>query len=239
MRRTIFTLLIASLFTVSVIAQEDTPIPTNGTAARPEIAYRLFSTWADNYQVEATRGKTIATTFLYAGGAISLAGSALTWYGGDAIAQNACGSPMDPELKQNLTLGLGIGGAVLLVSGMVVASVPIKDYRAIYSDIFQEKDPDVREAMAVSVLRYQSDRGKEKRIASFITSFVAPILAGAIKAGINVSQDKVWSDDLLGFVGTSSWSMAGGVVSLFSKSPEERLYERYLTTRDAYLGSGR
>lgn len=239
MRRTISSLLIACLFAAPAIAQEATPIPTTVNEAKPEIAYRLFSNWADNYQVEAKRDKTIATTFLYAGGALSLGGAALTWYAGDAISEKTWGSPMDPDFKQNMTLGMGIGGAVLLVSGIIVASVPIKDYRAIYSDVFQEKDPEVREAMAVSVLRYQSDRGKEKRIASFITSFVAPILACAITAGINVSQDKRWSDDLLSSVGNSSWIMAGGLVSLFSKSPEERLYERYLATRDAYLGSGR
>jgi hypothetical protein len=238
MRRAILSLLIASSFAASAIAQS-TPIPMSAGPEKPEIAYRLFSNWADNYQVEAKRGKTIATTFLYAGGALALGGAALTWYGGDAISDNMCGSPMESDLKRDMTLGLGIGGGALLVSGMIVASVPIKDYRAIYADVFQESDPEVREAMAVSVLRYQADRGKERRIASFITSFAVPKLTGAITAGINVSQDKRWSDDLLSSVGNSSWCMAGGIVSLFSKSPEERLYERYLSTRDAYYGSGR
>jgi hypothetical protein len=238
MRRAILSLLIATLSAVSVVAQS-TPIPTAAPPEKPEIAYHLFSNWADNYQVEAKRGKAIATTFLYSGGALALGGAALTWYGGDAISDNMCGSPMDVDLKRNLTMGLGIGGGVLLVSGLIVSSVPIKDYRAIYADVFQEKDPEVREAMAVSVLRYQAERGKEGRIASFITSFAVPILAGAITAGINVSQDKRWSDDLLSTVGNSSWCMAGGLVSLFTKSPEERLYERYLSTRDAYYGSGR
>ncbi len=238
MRRAILSMLILASCAASIAAQSS-PIPTSQGVERPEIAYRLFSTWADNYQVEAKKGKAIATGFLYGGGALALGGAALTWYGGDAISSNATGSPMEADLKRNMTMGFGIGGGVLLVSGLIVSSIPIKDYRAIYSDVFQEKDPEVREAMAVSVLRYQADRGKERRVASFITSFVAPILAGAITAGVNVSQGNKWSDDLLSSVGNSSWCMAGGLVSLFSRTPEERLYDRYLTTRDAYFGAGR
>jgi hypothetical protein len=33
--------------------------------------------------------------------------------------------------------------------------------------------------------------------------------------------------------------VGGGIVSLFTKSPEERLYDRYQSARDAYFGSSR
>jgi hypothetical protein len=238
MRRMLSSLLIACICALSAIAQS-LPILPAGEGNKPEIAYRLFSNWADNYQVNAKRGKAVAETILYSGGALALGGSALTWYGGDAISNNVCGSPMDPDLKKNLSLGLGISGGAFLLSGMIVASVPIKDYRAVYADVFEEKDPEVREAMAVSVLHYQADRGKERRKLTFISGFVLPILASAITAGVNVAQDKKWSENLLSSIGDSSWCMVYSVTSLFKKSPEERLYERYLSARDAYYGSGR
>jgi hypothetical protein len=232
------TLLIACLFAASAIAQS-IPVSPTGDLEKPQFAYHLFSNWADNYQVTAKRGKRIGETILFSGAALGLAGSALTWYGGDAISNNATGSPMDPDLKRNLTMGLGISGGVFLLSGIIVASVPIKDYRAIYADVFEEKDPEVREAMAVSALHYQADQGKERRISSFLTSCLVPIIAGAITAGVNVGQGKDWNNGLLNSIANSSWWMAGGIISLFQKTPEERLYERYLSSRDAYFGSPR
>jgi hypothetical protein len=228
---------ILCLLSFSAFAQS---LPTSGfTGVKPQVAYHLFSNWADNYMVDAKRGKAIAEGILYGLGSVSLAGAALTWYGGDAISNNVSGAPMDQNLKQNLTMGFGIGGGALILAGMIVNSVPIKDYRAIYADVFQEKDPEVQEAMAVSVLRYQSDQGRERRIVSFVSGLIVPLLAGGIKAGANLSQGQPWGTDVLSTMGNSSWWMAGSIVYLFQKTPEERLYDRYLSTRDALYGSGK
>lgn len=240
MRRMLSPIVIACLFAFTAYAQSlPTPAFAEDGKPQPQIAYRLFSNWADNYMADAKRGKAIAETILYGAGAFSLAGAALTWYGGDAIADSGSGSPMNPELKQNLTMGLGIGGAALILSGIIVNAVPIKDYRAIYADVFQETDPEVQEAMAVSVLRYQSDRGKERRITSFVYGLVLPILVGGIQAGVNLTQGDPWGKDVFQTMSYSAWSMAGGIVSLFQRTPEERLYDRYLATRDAFYGTGK
>ena len=236
MRRIICSTIIACLFALAGTAQNQ---PIRFSDGKPQIAYRLFSTWADNYQVDAKRGKTVAEAILFSTGAVAVAGSALTWFGGDAISRNMSGSPMDPSLRQNLSFGLGVGGGALLVSGMIVAAAPIKDYRAIYADVFEERDSEVQEAMAASVLLYQADRGKERRVTSFLMAFAVPLLAGGIQAGVNVAQGKDWSKDLLTTVGANSWWMAGSFVSIFQKTPEERLYDRYLSTRDALNGSAK
>jgi hypothetical protein len=238
MRKIITVLLIASLGSIAAFSQ-GISVRAGSEPERPQVAYRLFSTWADNYMSEARKGKLIAETILYSGGAISLAGSALTWYGGDEISRELGSGPMDPELKQNLALGLGIGGGALILSGMIVHSVPVQDYRAIYADVFEERDPEVQEAMAVSVLRYQADKGKERRITSFISGLVVPVLVCGVTAGINASQGRNWSDGLEGSLQGSSWGFVGSLTSIFTKSPEERLYERYLATRDALYGTGR
>jgi hypothetical protein len=231
--------LLSSLVCLVSLSAFSQSIPTSSPQAKPQIAYRLFSNWADNYQAEATRGKAIGQGVLFGGGALLLGGAAATWYGGDRIATEISGSPMDPELKQNLALGLGIGGITLLASGMIVGSVPIKDYRAIYADVFMEKDPEVQEAMAASVLHYQADKGKERRITSFISGIAVPLVAGLITAGINTTQGKSWDAGLWDSLKGSSWSIGGSIIYLFEKTPEERLYERYLSTRDALYAEGR
>jgi hypothetical protein len=242
MKRKLLTALVVGLISLAAFAEpEGTPLPTDQKpkGQSPEIAYHLFSNWADNYQVRARKNKAIAETVLFSTGGLALGGAALIWFSGDRISENCNGSPMNSETKRDLTMGLGITGGALVLSGIIVSAVPIKDYRAIYSDVFEEQDPEVREAMAVSVLRYQADRGKERRIANFIWSCALPIIAGAVTAGANISNDERWNKDLLSSMANSSWCMAGGVVSLFTKSPEERLYDRYLNTRDAYYGATR
>jgi len=240
MQRIISSALLFSICALTIGAQSlDAHAPSASIEAKPQIAYRLFSTWADNYESSAKHGKAVASGILYGGAALCLGGSALTWYGGNEISQSISGSTMDPEIRRDIALGLGLGGGALLITGMIVSSTSIKDYRSIYADVFEEKDPEVQEAMAVSVLRYQADQGKERRITSFVSSFAVPILAAGIRAGINVAAGDPWGKDVLSSVQGASWWMVGGLVSLFQKSKEERLYERYLSTRDALYGSSR
>jgi hypothetical protein len=243
MKRTILALLSVCILALPNFAEtEETALPTTLPREKresPQLAYSLFSTWADNYQTSARKRKHVAEGVLFGGSALFAGGAALTWFSGDSISESNNGRPMDREEKQGLTAGLGITAGALLVSGAIVASVPIKDYRAIYSDVFQEKDPEVREAMAVSVLRYQADRGKEGRIANFIWSCALPIMVGGIAVCANLSEGDEWNKGVLGSMGNASWGLAGGVVSLVTKSPEERLYERYLNARDAYYGTQR
>ena len=111
MRRILSTVLIACLVSLSAFAQS---LPTSSQDSKPQIAYHLFSTWADDYMSRAKRGKIVGETILYSTGALALGGAALTWYGGDEISNNVSGSPMDPMVKQNVAMGLGIGGAVLI-----------------------------------------------------------------------------------------------------------------------------
>jgi hypothetical protein len=231
--------MIASLLTLCALClplAAQTPIETTGesVAEKPQIAYRLFSNWADNYMADQTRGKQAAEGIMFGLGALCIAGSATTWFAGDAISINSYGSPMNPDTKGGVTLGLGIAGGVILLSGAIVAAVPIKDYRAIYADVFNEKDPEVREAMAVSALRYQADRGKEGRMRAFFMGFAVPLIAGGITAGVNAASGERWDKNLWNTMSGSSWCIAGSIFSLFQKSPEEQLYDRYLTARKAY-----
>jgi hypothetical protein len=228
--------LAACLFAATSAAFAQISLAMDGAGSRPQIAYRLFSSWVDENEREAGKGKGIAISLLFTGGGLALGGAIATFAGGDKISQSVSGQPMEPLLKQNLVIGLGIASAGLYTAGFLVAASKAPEYRRIYSDVFGEPDPDVQEAMAVSILRYQADKGKEKRIASFISALALPLITGGIRASINLSKGDPWADGVFDSIKGQSWSIASGLVSLVSKTPEERLYERYLATRDALYG---
>jgi hypothetical protein len=236
MKRSLYSALLLTVCAYSLSSQS---LGTRAPEERPQIAYRLFSTWADNYQESTRHGKTVASGILYGAGALCTAGAVTAYYENDELADLFNRGPMDVETRDNLAMGLGIGAGALVLSGIIVSAAPVKDYRSIYADVFEERDPEVQEAMAVSVLRYQADQGKERRISSFIWSFAVPLLSSCITAGANVASGRSWDSGVLDGLKGSSWWIAGSVVSLFQKSKEERLYERYLATRDALYGSGR
>ncbi len=206
-------------------------------AEQPQIAYRIFSSWVDDRMERAPREKKAASIALFTIGGTVLGAGATTYFAGDDISRWMTGSPMDGELRENLSLGLAIGGASLLVAGAFVSSAPLKDYRAIYSDVFNESDPEVQEAMAVAALKYQADRGKERRITSFVSGLAVPIFAGLLRVGANLIEGDEWTEGVWPSMQWSCWSAANGLVDLFRKTDEERRYERYLTARDALYGA--
>jgi hypothetical protein len=233
MRRTIATLLAVCLSTLGAIAQ-DYPVSSGGS--RPQIAYRMLTTWVDGYERDAGQGKKVATSILYSMGGVGVAAAGATYLWGDDISRQVMGKPLSSDARQGIILGAGLGGAALIAAGLIVDAVPIEDKRAVYADIFEEHDAEVQEAMAVSVLRDQAQRGKERRIASFLSSLIVPLVTGGIRVGVNLALGEPWAKDVTKNVGYSSWSAASGILALFSKSKEELLYERYLTARDSLYG---
>ena len=227
--RRIFALVLA----ISALAlPAQVPDPAR-TGEKPQLAFLLLSTWTDRHQRDAERGKSLASGILYGSGVAAGTSAGLIGMRGDLLSSYVLGAPMDSDLRQNLAIGLGLGGAALVIAGFAVTLIPIPDYREDYADVFNEGDPDTREALAVSTLSFNADKGKDRRIATFISSFLVPVVMGGLRVGFNLSESKAWSDGLLNSLGSTSWSIAAGLTSLFSKSPEEQLYDRYLSARDA------
>ncbi len=234
MKRSLSLMLCLAAIAFPLASQVQVPEPATDN---PQIAYRIFSSWVEDKQQRAPRDKAAAMAVLYTVGGVTLGAGAATYFAGDDISERLTGSPMDRELRDNLSLGLAIGGASLIVAGVMVSSVPLRDYRAMYSDVLNEKDPEVREAMAVAALKYQADRGKERRITSFVSGLAVPVLAGLLRAGANLAQGQEWTDGVWPSMQWSCWSAANGVVQLFQKTDEERRYARYLAARDAFYGA--
>lgn len=234
MKHRLFAIFCACILVANAIAQST--IPSN-TQDSTQIAYKLLAAWADKSYADQRYGKNVATGILAGSGGLLITSAAVTYFAGDSISRSATGAPMNGDLKQNLSLGLGAGGLALVGAGLIVAAVPLQDPHLVWSDVFKENDASLREAMAVSAIRSLAQQGKERRMVSFITSFLVPVLTGGIQVGVNLSQNKVWSDGLLKTIGSSTWSIAGGVASLLTTSPEEKLYERYLVAKSAYQGT--
>lgn len=204
--------------------------------AQPEIAYRILSGYVEKRESAGDKGAKVAGAVLSSIGGLAIGGAAVSWFGSDAIADAMSAPRLDQETKLGLTIGLGVGGAAFAVGGAALIAAKPFDYRAAYAEVFTERDPAVREALSVAVLRDLAIRGREERVAGALSSLLVPLVSSAIRVAVNVSEDKVWSDNLFSGVSWSSWSLVGGITGLLSTSEEERLYEKYLAGRDALYG---
>jgi hypothetical protein len=110
---------------------------------------------------------------------------------------------------------------------------PVPDYREKYRLVFMEKDPVVQEALAASSLKEMADQGRDHRIASGLSTLLSPLVYMGVQAIINVSSNRNWYDNMSGGLWWLAGSAVSGGISLISPSSEERLYDKYLSARDA------
>lgn len=209
---------------------------SSGFAQEPQLAYRILTGYVEKKEATAGAGRRIGGGILTATGGLMIGAAATTWCFGDAIAAELGGGAMDPDLRFNLSLGLGLGGLATTGIGIGILASRPKNYRAEYAEVFTEVDPQIQEALAVAALRNMAVQGKKNRITGALSSLLAPVIYSAIKAGVNVSQGKAWDDDILSGLYWNAFSITGGITSLFSESEEERLYDKYLVGRDALYG---
>jgi hypothetical protein len=209
-----------------------------GAEEQPQIAYRILTGYIDKKASESLSGRKGAGIGLSIGGGLVLASGAVTYLWGDSIARAAGGPALDPTVKTSVSIGLGVGGLALLSIGGSLAAARPKDYRSEYGEVFEERDPLVREALAVAVLRDLAIKGEKKRVSGAVMNLLFPVIYGAIQAGANLSQGKVWHDQVLNGLYWTAWNVASGVSELFGSSEEERLYEKYRAGREALFGNG-
>jgi hypothetical protein len=197
-------------------------------SSQPQIAYRIFSDYVDNKSESDAKGKFGWGMGLTIGGGLAL-GTA----GVFAALDPAVLDPNDTNLKWRVAAITGLSGAVMTGVGIGLLASPVPDYREKYRVVFLERDPLVQEALAASSLKEMAQKGKEGRIASALTTILTPLLFTGIMTAIDVSQNRPWYQSAQ----TNVWWLAGsavsGGISLFSTSSEERLYDKYLSARDA------
>lgn len=203
------------------------------TRSEPQIAYRILNDYVSRKQSSADN-RAWAGVMLGIGGTL-VAGSAVSWFLGDAISQAvAPGNTVWTEDTRTVT-SLVIAGSGIATGtvGLIGLTVPSVDYRKKYVPIYEEKDAVVQEALAVASLKELADIGRERRITSAVINIGTPLAIFLVQTILNVSTGKEWYH---GYQSVGSWqipSVVSAAGSLFSVSDEERLFEKYQAARAA------
>ena len=229
MNRSLLSLLLA----LSLAASLASPLFAE---EEPQLAYRILTGYFDKQAVEGERGRKGAGTAFTSIGGTLLAGAGVTYFAGDYIGEGFFGGPMDPEIKNNVALGLGIGGLATTAIGVGLLRAKPHDPAVEYAEVFQEDDAQVREALAVAALKDLSIKGKKRRMTNAVSNLAVPLAYALVKAGMNVAEGKAWNDHISGGFYWGVWNVSSGLTSLFGTTEEERLYEKYLAGREALYG---
>lgn len=119
----------------------------------------------------------------------------------------------------------GVVGGAMLASGNV-------DYRSRYEHIFTQPLPDLRERQAAGALYGLASDAYTRRRLSGLVKIAIPILAvGSTMTANFLLPDREWHQDVPTIAFSQIWSVVSGLSDLARRSPEERLYDRYLAER--------
>lgn len=206
-------------------------------AEEPQIAFRLLDNYVQEKQQALDSSSPAGAVFSIVSGALLLGGGIGLYAYGDQAADAMGAQRLDSGLKLGLSLGLGVTGGILLVTGIQGASRKSRDLRMDHQDVYAEPNPLVQEAMAAATLKALSDRGRNARVGTAVVNISIAALTTGLSIGANLSDGLPWSKDLDKTLGAQVWTLGGAVGSIFSLSEEERLYSKYLAAREAYYAS--
>lgn len=198
---------------------------------QPQIAYRIFADYIDNKSEDDAKDKLGWGLGLTIAGGLAL-GTGITFA---ALDPNSL-DPADPNLKWRVAGIVGGSGLVATGVGIALLASPVPDYREKYRVVFLEKDPLVQEALAASSLKEMAQAGKEGRIASALTTLLTPLLVTGIMTIVDAAQNnpnRPWYSSAKDNVWWLAGATISGSINLFSTSSEERLWEKYVSARDA------
>jgi len=215
-RNLVLFFILFSLFVPGMVfAQEESP----------QIAYRLLDDYIRDKEIKAEK-KTGPIITMIAGGTLITGGTALMIWG----------DPLFDDPSRKYILGGSIAGSGVLTLGVGTALYVKKprDFRAEYTEIFENEDPVVQEALAVGTLREMAENGKRERIISGSIFLAFPVVSGGVQIGANLANDKPWYDGLFSVTLWQVWPIISGISSFFSKSEGERLYDKYAAAREAF-----
>jgi hypothetical protein len=221
MKKLIAALLIISMAGGIALAQGESP----------QIAYRLLSDYVEQ-KTEKSADKTGAVVTMVVGGLLLLGAGGL-WVG-DAIYEKQTGVPfINPDLRFGLTLGFGLGGAVALGVGATLHTAKPRNFRVQYSEVFNESDATVREALAAATLKSIADKSRQDRINGTIGNLAVPAIAIGATIGMNYLKGEPILANVDAISISQIWWFVNGVTNLFTPSEEELLYDKYLAAKDA------
>lgn len=200
---------------------------------QPQIAYRLLDEYVTEKEESSSR-KTGGIITLSLGAAV-LAGSALMWFWGDDItaAVSEVGQPWEKETKYIVCGSLAGTGIIGIGVGTGLLLAPPRDYRSEYTSVYEAEDPVVQEALAVATIKDLAEEGRRMRIISGWGNLSLTVFTMGAQVAVNISKKREWHVDLGSVFTWQIGTVVTGITSLFTRSDEERLYEKYLAAKQA------
>jgi hypothetical protein len=204
-----------------------------GLNAEPQIAFRLLDDYIQEKQEKNDKNRVGEGIMGILSGVIFAGCAATAWFAGDEIYSSATGGQaLNQNVKAGVTVGLAAGGA-LFTWGGIDRLTRHTDLREQYSSVYEEKDPEVQEAMAAATLHDFYNRGRNERIGGAITKLsVAAITIALVVGGNIISGTAAWNEGIDGMLYGNVWNLSSGIGDLFKQSKEELLYEKYLAAKD-------
>lgn len=199
-------------------------------SAEPQIAYRILSDYVQQKADDEGLTHAIVGWSFVGCGAVLGAASGAAWYHQDQWETYA---GMTQDQANIACLAVGSVGAAFIVAGAVTLCLPNDDIKKQYQVVFKETDPVVQEALAVAAIKDAAETGRNNRITGAIWGFAVPVVTLVVQSMLNVSQNKPWYD---GYDTASEWqvpTIVTNITALFTESPEERLYDKYLAAKAA------
>jgi len=199
-----------------------------------QLGFKLLDGYIREHESK-TNVKVGGAITVAAGGTL-LAGAGILWFFGDDItrALSPTNEPWSSTTKSISVASIAASGAVGTGIGIGILLAPEPDYRSQYAMIYTEKDPAVREALAVATLSELAIEAKNDRIVSAWSSLAVPLLTATITVVANISSGKPWDDGVFTVSIAQIGSFVSGFTSLFSLSEEELLYQKYLIAKKAF-----
>lgn len=143
-----------------------------------------------------------------------------------------------PEERWDTTTRYTVSGAMVgtglvagVVGGAMLASGNV-DYRSRYEHIFTQPIPDLRERQAAGALyELASDAYRRRRLSGLVKIGIPILAVGSTMTANFLLPDREWHQDVPTIAFSQIWSVVSGLSDLARRSPEERLYDRYLAER--------
>jgi len=228
MRKIVVVLVIGVLGMGSVFAEP----------ASPQLAFLFLDEYVQ--KKEDTSGRKIGGAVTLGIGSAAFAGGAVLFFFGDPISQalSPTNEAWDPETKYIVSGSLAATGLVGMGVGTALLLAPPPDYRARFAEVYSADDPALRESLAAAALFDIAEEARRARILSGVTNISIPVLSVGLQIGINLAVEEDWHK---GLTSVSFWqigTVVNGLMSLFDKSEEEKLYLRYQAAKSALTTGG-
>ncbi|MFP4363555.1 MAG: hypothetical protein ACLFR1_06765 [Spirochaetia bacterium] len=224
MKRILSLLIIMLLFsTTALIADEE----------QPQLAYRFLMEYIHDEEEEAGNPKTAGLITIGVGAGLTGLGVAAYFYADD-VSSTVFDEPMDDSMRYIISGSIAGSGILTMTIGLGIYATEPRDVRSEFTTVLEEEDPAVQEALAASALHDLAEESKRQRLISGWSELAIPLITAGSRVTANIIQERPWHEDVVSITSWQAWQIWSGISQVFfERTEEERVYEQYLSAREA------